>query len=154
MVDATLVGFASAQFVIDPNGTQPTSMNATFAAIKFGDKRFIVLTSVINSVVVLFFVLFGVSCNRGWGEGSTAFDYSDLKSLIIGISMRGDENAELVKRKLQEEGKTWTADSADVNMGKLEVLLESKNGAVALILSEDWTKKQELVELQTLDTGS
>ncbi|MCJ1358082.1 MAG: hypothetical protein MMC33_008080 [Icmadophila ericetorum] len=153
LVDAILVGFASAQFDIDPNGTLPIVMNATYAAIKLGDERFVVLTSVINLTTVLPFLVIGLFfLLRDGGESTTEFDYNDLENLIIGISLRGVENAVTVNRKLRKEGTVWTGhSSADVKLGKLEVLLENKDRAAGLILSEkNQIMEQELVNFESL----
>jgi hypothetical protein len=136
MVDAILVGFSSAQYMIAGEANQGRNqvpMKATYAAIQFGEIPFIAIISVINALIALLFVV-EVIRNRAW-KGRTLFDYRDLKGLVIGTSRRGLENKASMERRLDEKGEIWIADPKDENVGSLEVLLEDKGGQIALILN-------------------
>jgi hypothetical protein len=136
IVDAVLAAFSGAQFIIagdENNGTQSVSMTATLGAIKFGDLRFIIVISVINAVVVLLFIAEAIR-NRAWIR-STMFDYRDLKSLVVGTSLRGRENGEVVERRLKSRGgQSWVGNSADTVMRKVGVSLENRDGTPAVSL--------------------
>ncbi|MCJ1431076.1 hypothetical protein MMC27_000426 [Xylographa pallens] len=138
MIDDILIAFSSAQFIIageNNNGRMSSHLTATLAAVKIGDERFIVCISIINAVIVLLFVFEAVR-NRGWKSG-TLFDYRDLKCLVIGTTLGGAENMRIVEKKLRDEERFWVANPADLTMGKLEIGMKSRGGALALVLGEN-----------------
>lgn len=87
MIDDILGAYSSAQLMIAGSNQPETSRTATdvSAAIKaaqIGNKEYIYAIMVINSLLILLFVAETIR-TRGW-RNLLAFNYQDLKSVIIG----------------------------------------------------------------------
>ncbi|RDW58771.1 hypothetical protein BP6252_13247 [Coleophoma cylindrospora] len=123
IVDNILLSFSSAQFIIakDLNGTQPSTMNATFTVLRFGDIRYISVIAILNIIILLLF-MFETIRNNIWKDHTT-FNYQDLKSIIVGTSIRGKETSEEIKRRLGLKGTKWDGDSNDSRLEDIKVLI-------------------------------
>ncbi|KAL2065691.1 hypothetical protein VTL71DRAFT_3361 [Oculimacula yallundae] len=136
MIDNIIIALSSAQFVIAANksgGIQKVPMNATIAAIKFGDPGYIYYISVVN-IFILILYLVEAFRNRGWRKLSN-FDYRDLKSVVVGSSLGGRDIANDVLSNKKEGSEIWQAEPVDKVTGSTLLELGGVNG-VSIVLGE------------------
>jgi len=123
------MAFSSAQFVIaTQGGIKLITTNTTVAAIRIGEPSYIYIIATINALLLLLFVLEAIR-NKAWSTLS-AFDYQDLKSVIIGSSLGGSGIAAEVLNRKGERRERWNADPGDRVAGRTMVRLNGKEGAM------------------------
>jgi hypothetical protein len=128
IVDDILMAFSSTQFVIaaEEGGIKQITTYTTVAAIRVGEPNYIYNIATVNAFLLLLSVLEAIR-NKAWRTLSD-FDYRDLKSVVIGSSLRGSGIAvKVLKRKGCDRR---NADPGDTVAGRTRVRLNGKKGAM------------------------
>ncbi|MCJ1362851.1 hypothetical protein MMC16_001957 [Acarospora aff. strigata] len=136
MVDDVLLAYASAQLMIAGTDNPTASRKATDAtleipAVRIGQNSYIYGIAAINFILLAIFVLETLR-TRGWHD-LPAFDYQDLKTLVVGSSMGSDSVALAASLAHRSRRSSWKADPADAVVGKVKVVVERREHGFAIV---------------------
>ena len=134
MVDNVLLAYSSAQLMI-ANDTYQAPTTALIKSVRIGEAIYIYTVAAVNFLVVLVFI-FEISRTRGWKD-LRRFDYTNIKSLVVGTSMGGTAIANAVRRAHASERTVWDGTSGDVIAGNIAVRLTNHGEDLALAFHEE-----------------
>ena len=130
MLDSTLFALSSAQLMI-ANDTFATPTALSVRAIRFGEPAFMYIIAGINFAVALLYLVELVR-TRVW-RGLGKFDYTDIKSVIVGASGGGTAIAERARMLHTERQSWWSGDPGDTVVGDIKVRLKGEGKDVKLV---------------------
>ncbi|MCJ1457310.1 hypothetical protein MMC28_007677 [Mycoblastus sanguinarius] len=122
MLDNTLLAFSSAQLMI-PRDVYSVSVSLSSSAVRIGESRYIYAVSAVNFVIILL-SLIELIRTRVW-KGLSRFNFTDVRSLIVGAAKGGTIIAEEAERiRVQYDAGDRTEKSEDRALGRIRVRLE------------------------------
>lgn len=123
MLDNTLLAFSSAQLMI-PHDVYTVPVVLTSKAVRIGESGYIYAVAAINFAIVSL-SLFELIRTRIW-KGLSRFDFTDVRSLVIGVAKGGTVIAEEVEKACgQHDAGNRSRSSEDRALGRIRVRLES-----------------------------
>jgi hypothetical protein len=130
MLDNSLLAFSSAQLTI-ANDTFSTPVSLSLRAVRIGEPIYVYIIVGIHVTVTLLCLIEFIR-TRMW-KGLSKFDYTDIKSAIVGASLGGNTIAERVRKSHMRRQSWWTADSRDTVVGDIRVKLKSGGRDIKLV---------------------
>ncbi|MCJ1293874.1 hypothetical protein MMC34_005431 [Xylographa carneopallida] len=151
IIDDTLLSTASAQLMIAKDyAATPVSMYVTRLVV--GSAPYIYGVLALNIIIVLIFTVEAVR-TKAW-QGLPKFNYTDIKSLVIGSSMGGTAVGEKVISRHTMAQTHWSGDTRDKIAGDVSVVLGRRRG-LALVSSNTNTRSTLMaVGMTTCDSGA
>ena len=132
-IDNIVLSFASADLMITKDYA-PSNVTSEEAAIVFGTPVYIYLIFITNLIIFLIYIAEALR-TRGWRD-LTTFNYTDVKTVIVGASMGGTGIADKVNTLHEQNGSTWRAERKDRFAGQIHAQLEkSTPGAPGVVVS-------------------
>lgn len=123
MLDNTLLAFSSAQLMI-VNDTKSVNATVSLSAVRIGKSVYIYIVAGVNFAILLLCLVESIR-TRKW-TGLSAFDYANIKDVIVSTSKGGPFIAEEAM-KLQQGGK----DGSEA--GKIRVQSEGRGEDIRLV---------------------
>lgn len=118
MTDDLLTCYASAQLMV-ANNTTPSPVAITIKALQFGERKYIILVVVLNTLLIL--LVLEEAIRTGVWAFLTDFDYMNPRNLLVGSSRGGRELAEVVDTvRANDQDLRYLAGEKDV--GRLRVV--------------------------------
>jgi hypothetical protein len=130
MLDNSLLAFSSAQLMI-ANDTFSTPVSLSVRAVRIGEPIYVYIIVGIHITVTLLCLIEFIR-TRMW-KGLSKFDYTDIKSAIVGASLGGNTIAERVRKSHMRRQSWWTAGSRDTVVGDIRVKLKTEGKDVRLV---------------------
>jgi hypothetical protein len=130
MLDNSLLAFSSAQLMI-ANDTFSAPTSLSISAIRFGEPKYVYIITGIHFTITLL-CLVELVRTRVW-RGLSKFDYTDIKSVIVGASIGGTAIAERARKLHNEKQSWWSGDPGDRVVGEISVKLKIEGKDVKLV---------------------
>jgi hypothetical protein len=130
MLDNSLLAFSSAQLMI-ANDTFTTPISLSARAIRIGEPRYVSIIVGIHFTITLL-CLIELIRTRMW-KGLSKFDYTDIKSVIVGASLGGNTIAKRARESHMRRQSWWSADPGDTVVGDIRVKLKSEGKDIRLV---------------------
>ena len=135
LLDSILVEYSSAQLVIAKESINSTAESRVTTTV-IGTSAYIFPIFTLNLVICLIY-LFEVYRTRGWRHLSK-FNFTDIKSVIIGTSVGGTAIAERTRTLHNAKSSIWLADQGDSIAGKIHIQLDrTTQDVVAIVLASE-----------------
>ena len=151
IIDDTLLSTASAQLMIARDYTAtPVSMYVTRLVV--GSAPYIYGVLALNVIMVLIFTVEAIR-TKAW-QGLPKFNYTDVKSLVIGSSMGGTAVGEKVVTRHTMAQTHWSGDTRDKIAGDVSVVLGRRKGLALVSASADTGSTMRTMELKPYETGA
>ncbi|KAF8849239.1 hypothetical protein BDZ45DRAFT_773305 [Acephala macrosclerotiorum] len=110
-----------------------TLFTASMQALRIGKPIFIYAGAAVNALLVLILLAQAI-WTRLW-DGLPRFNFSDVKSVIVGTSYSGTQIAEIVRDAHCRTGSVWSGEADDRVAGNIPVNLARGTGGLALIVA-------------------
>lgn len=147
LLDSILVEYSSAQLMIAKESVNSTA-ESKVTAIVIGSPAYIFPIFTLNLLICLIY-LFEVYRTRGWRHLSK-FNFTDIKSVIIGTSIGGTAIAERARTLHNARSSVWLADESDSVAGGIHIQLDrTTEDAVAIILASEEAKSRRRYQTAT-----
>ncbi|KAI9717775.1 MAG: hypothetical protein M1812_004504 [Candelaria pacifica] len=130
MLDNVLLAYSSAQLMI-ANDTIASPTTIITQAVRIGAPAYIYIIAAINFAILLLYLI-ELARTRGW-KGLQRFDYTDIKSVIVGTSMGGSSVANATRQAHDLKQSRWDGSSGDRVVGKIAVHLDNTGDDLALV---------------------
>jgi hypothetical protein len=130
MLDNSLLAFSSAQLMI-ANDTFSAPTSVSISAIRSGEPKYVYIIAGIHFTITLL-CLVELIRTRVW-RGLSKFDYTDIKSVIVGASIGGTAIAERARKLHKERRSWWSGDPGDRVVGEICVKLKIEGKHIKLV---------------------
>jgi len=153
MLDNSLLAFSSAQLMI-PRDVYLVPVSLSSAAVRIGQSRYIYAVAAVNFAILLLGLLELIR-TRVW-KGLSRFDFTDVKSLVVGVAKGGTVIAEEAEKIHVHHNTGYRTDrSEDRALGSIRVRLESLGADSRLVgvgqKEEGWKLEKGIGEAMTWD---
>ena len=146
MLDNSLLAFASAQLMI-ANDTISTPVTVSVRAVRIGEPIYIYIIAGLHFTIVLLFS-FEIVRTKMW-QGLSNFDYTDVKSVIVGTSIGGTEIAERARDlpdqrqglRSRRSRRRQTSRERETVVGDIKVKLKLGDRHVGLVGPRAWSSE-------------
>ena len=149
--DDTLLSTASAQLMIAKD-TTTTPVSMYVSRLVVGSAPYVYGVLALNIMIVLIFIIEAIR-TKAW-HGLPKFNYTDVKSLVIGSSMGGTAVGEKVVSRHTMLRTHWSGDTRDKIAGDVSVILGRRKGLALVSASVNSGKGMTFMELKSYDGGA
>ena len=130
MLDNVLLSFSMAQLMIADDAHEVTTSSA-IKSLRIGEPAYIYAIAALNFFVLLLF-LGEATRTKGWRD-LKPFDYTNIKSVVVGTSMGGTAVADATREAHALKKTTWNGRADDAIAGRVAVRLENQGEDLALM---------------------
>jgi len=151
LMDDILVAFGSAQIVLSDSSVA-TPVIAQLPAIKIGQNFYIFTTAAINIALMGLVVIEALRTGR-WRD-LPAFDYTDVKAVIVAASANNGEIVEEVEKRHNAVDTVWRGEGRDRLVDGIRVCVAHReDGAIEFQIVEKEENKEDCCE-EVIEEGT